>query len=768
MPQLPDALADDLETLQVKPDDAALRWVRWARLHQSYLYESVPQPPITSGVLDLLATLGRGWMRVALLDRVRSQRGEFTSNNDVSATLQGDRDARSALAAWVTANQLSLYGTGEAATLAAGGRSSAPEKVAMQILGALSLITGSQAPADRLLDHIKYTPSVPEPDWMTLLTSHVASAPTFSRTDTGPDHDKQFTVTVTVDGLSASGTARSGKAARKLAARTYLHSYAPDCVPAPPSRVPEVRPQLYSAKLPRHEDAREWAAGAFEVADVGLMAQALTHRSWVYENQTLVARAHQRDYGVLATEGAEVLSNLVSHHYVLHTLDESYEVPTTAVTTPSLPRNAIIELFNEMPLNAGILHSRGMRISADVKEDVTQSVVAAAWRANGDLLMERQPSVLWKWVSSFTPTVDPTTLLVQYCGPLKVPFEVDFESRGEHHDRSYRATLTFGIEDRPKWRGGWASTQTAAKHSTAADALSYMLGTDTTQSANSDQDGQLLLRAMLRAELRSADVHAPNSAKDIAVGRLAVDRLAAGDFSGYQQWARVRSQLLPPAHSAVVARLVDYYTAVLRFQRRTAVRHWLYENLPTAGISEGDTDERIATWRGSAASGRLVLLEDLMASFRAIDLNGAVYDFVERQAGVVAIEAGLSLESIRDAESGDPTLILRLSGGELADALVPVVAVVNDLLGTATWMRGPQSISCAISILPTATDPISQAGFTAVDQASRDRWLEQVRSALETFLLTVELAADDSSADRDDLVAAERQLLDLLQAKGEQ
>ncbi|MFS9669027.1 hypothetical protein, partial [Klebsiella pneumoniae] len=65
----------------------------------------------------------------------------------------------------MNATGAAFYGKGEADLLTAGSKSRAPETVAMQILGALSLVTASQTAADRLLELVSFEPSAPEPDW---------------------------------------------------------------------------------------------------------------------------------------------------------------------------------------------------------------------------------------------------------------------------------------------------------------------------------------------------------------------------------------------------------------------------------------------------------------------------------------------------------------------------------------------------------------------------------------------------------------------------
>ncbi len=84
------------------------------------------------------------------------------------------------------------------------------------------------------------------------------------------------------------------------------------------------------------------------------MSQALTHRSWTYENQAVVAEANQRDYGgALATEGSEVLTTLVRHHYALQTLSASSRLATTVATHPAVSREVVLALFEAMPVEAG-------------------------------------------------------------------------------------------------------------------------------------------------------------------------------------------------------------------------------------------------------------------------------------------------------------------------------------------------------------------------------------------------------------------------------
>ncbi|ORU95812.1 hypothetical protein AWB93_22815 [Mycobacterium bohemicum] len=667
---------------------------------------------------------------------------------------------------------MAYFGRGEAQSLAAGARSTAPERVAMQILGALSMVTVSQAPADGLLELVSFEMQDPEPDWLTLLQSHVKAQPAFTRTETGPDHDKQFTVTVEVNRRSASATAPSVKEARRLATRSYVRRFLPNAIPATRTKPRQtMRPKPFQKTHPDHDRAFQWAQQAFEVADAGLMSQALTHRSWVYENQGLVAQAQQRDYGVLATEGSEALTNLVRHHYALNTLNQTVRVPASAVTSPALPREVVVELFDQMPVASGILCSQKMAISPDIKEDVAQAIVGAAWRANGDRLMKRQPATLAKWIKSFTPTRDPATLLQEYCARhAKATYSVDFERRGPQHHAEFRATITFEMDQQLRWHGEWRNAHNAAKQSAADSALNLLLGAPSTESASPDEDGQALLRGMLLAELRVSDPKNINSAKEIASGLLAVDLLASGKFSEYLGWAQLRTQLLPASGCAVADRLTEYYEAVLTQQRRDALQQWVVAYLPTRGVEQPDNAQRVTSWWQGEDCARLALLEDLLSSVNDADLTDGVLDYIERQAMTVAKATQLQLESIRESDPQGHTLTLRLSGAELANALDPIADVVDAAVGGVTWTRDTQSLSVTIPNTPTAPDALSRAGFDAVEHARKDPWLNDVQHELREFLALAERALDDTPGPTpvqlDDVLAQERALVTQLRTGG--
>lgn len=776
LPPLGDRLADEIERLGLKLDEEAARWLRWSCLHVSYLHE-VPDNPVGAGVLQILAMLGRGWVRLAMLDRARDLRGEFASNDEVTAVLKGEQQVRVGLGAWVGALGAGFYGKGEASLLSAGRRSTAPQTVAMQILGALSLVTASQVPADLLLEAIGYRAPASEPDWLTILGSELKVQPEFDRRDEGPDHDKTYTVTVTAAGRSATASAGSVKAARNAALREYVTRYFPRAVPKLPAKATLSRPRPYPAHLfPRHAQAVEWAQRAFEVAEAGLMTQALTHRSWVHENAALVAEAHQRDYGTLAAEGAEILTHLVRHHHALQLLGASLHRPIGHDITPPVTGQVVAELFDAMPIAGGVLRSRVLAqdviLASDLKADVAQAVAAAAWRANGDLLAERQPSVLAGWIRSFTPPPDPIAQLDTYCSRVKVAFTVDFDERGPDHGREYRATIRFEIDGRPAWRGGWYSGKAAAKQSAVGGVVDYLLGDTKRVHGEGSHNGAAIVQGLLLAELRAINPVEVKPQRELANGTLGVDLLAAGDYGSYTAWSSTRSTLIPPGGSAVADRLAQFYEAVLIPLRRDAIRQWIVRHTPARGLESTEPAARIRSWWAGTDPGLLVLLEDLLPRLRDPDPSTAILDYIETQARAVAIAAGTELETERAHDQSARSLTLRIDGAELSEAFEPVVRLIESVGVGAAWTREPQALSVAISPLPDGGNPIEVAAIGAVKNAFNDPWLTKVHTALGDFLAATERILGSNgelSPERmDELSLTELSLILQLRSNGEE
>ena len=740
LPPLSDALLRDINSLDLGLDDSGYRWIRWASLHSSYLNESIPDSPVSTQTLALLAQVGTGWLRTALLDRVRAQRGEFTSNAGVSGVLAASKQARTALGKWVMETSAGHFSRGERRGLTPEGRSSAPVTVAMQILGALCVVTASRDPVERILELLSFELREPEPDWFTLLQSQVKAPIHVVRSESGPDNDKKHTITIEIGGRSVSSTAPSVKEARRSAAKTYIRQYLPQMVQVVRRhRAPTGTPRQLPGAPPKHRNACRWLQQTFHVSDAGLFTQALIHRSWVYENRDLVARANQRDYGVIATEGSEVLTNLVRHHYALEVLNKTTCVPESVDVAPAISREIIAKWFDTLPVKAGLLRSRGMPIGMDVKGDVVQAIIGATWRFHGDLLIKRQPKKLADWINSYSPPRNSAIVLHNYCAQhFGSAYSVEYEGRGPQHNPEFRATITLDVVGRPTCTGEWRPTHAAASQSAADNAIRLLLGDNGANSPQLDEQSSNLLRAALLAEIRAVDQSALNPAREIANGRLAVDLLVAARFEEYQDWAHLRSRVLSSLNGDITRRLTEYYRGVLTQQRRRSMRAWVIGNLPTRGADDSDGIERVAAWWQSDRCARLALLEDLLTTVDDTGFIDGVFKFVERHATTVAKMVRLELESARNSDQASDTLTLRISGAEFVDAFDPIIDVVDTTGAGIVWTRCSDSLSLSIPRIPESSDSLARIGLGAVEYMRNDPGLLPVRDGLHALLKFVE------------------------------
>ncbi len=742
--------------------------MRWASLHSSYLYESVPNSPVSAGVLEVLSTLGRGAMRLAMLDRARRQRRDFASNNEASTVLQSDSNARAALGDWLNTLGAGTYGIGESALQSS---SRVPESVALQILGALTLVYASQAPADALLEAARFAAPAHEPDWFTVLTSALRGQPQIERFEQGADHEKTFTVVVTARGRTATGTGKSFKAARVAAMREFVTRYLPGAIPKNEVAASTSHALPYPSRLTSHANVVRQAQQAFEISDAGLVTQALTHRSWIHENKTLVAATRQRDYGVLAAEGSELLGHLVRHQNAVQLVNSSLTLPTGRVTSPSVTGEAQAALFDAMSIEVGVLRSHGPNglgpLTIEMKSDVVQALVAAAWRANGDRLYERQPAVLRQWLRAFTPPADPSTQLQEYCARADVSYSFDYARRGPGHISEFQATVTFDVPGRPTCVGEWRIGKTPAKHAASARALDDLIGTE----ANGRDANNALVRGFMLAEMRAIDPEAPHPEKELTNRTLGVDRLAAGDYTSFASWAQPRAKLVPKAESAITNRLATFYESVLTRQRRDLIRTWIVRHTPAQGGRSADPAARIRSWWRSTDPGRLALVAELLPALRATDWSTTILEFIETQARSVAITADTTLEAERTEEASRLILTMRLEGTGLSQAFDPIITLVQAAGVGATWAREAQGVSVTIPVAPTSGDAITLAAANAVRNALTDPWLGRIDQALTAFLSVTEktfgTGVEPSIAQIDELALAELSLILQLRSDGE-
>gem|GEM_PF-4914297 len=736
LPSLPTTLREQFRSAGISLSPEAEDWIRWALLHKSYLYESIPDLTVSAGTLELLQILGRDWTRLALLELARDTRGEFSTNDEASKVLAQDAVARSAIGKWLLKSGAPLFGKGEASNVGAGSGSRAPEDVAMQVLGALALTSASTTAPRAALAAAGFAIQEPEPDWQALVRKAAGTEPTVSFASEGPDNARTFTATVTAARLSAVGTGRSKVNARYAAHKAWVHMHSVGSIPATSSATRHaVTPTPFRVSS-AHQKTIEWSEVAFGARVPALFSQALTHRSWVHENKRLVAAASQRDYGVLATEGAEILRTLVHHHYVVRTLSTNVAVKPGEVIAPSVTDERTAELYDEVGLDQGVLRSSGLSSAPiELKSDVVQALAGAAWRGTPGGLARRQFPELASWTQSFVARRDTTTALQEYGAVHGIQFAYDFETRGPDHGQEFRATVSIAGDAVAALQGDWASGKTRARHS----ASGRLLGLLSSEDGKFASDEAAIVRACVLAELRAADPEGQDVHRDLVVGRLGIDALVAGDFEGFERWGDRRAPALPTARQAVVERASSYYKAALGGLLRQRIRGSILPLLPK--LHGDDLESRITRWAESESPARLALLEELLgAVVWQKDAQKAVAAFVQAQALVVAARAGTRSEAAVSDHGHDVLITVKVEGVAMESVATPLVDVVGALVPTASWVFDGEHFAVAVPGAPDSAPQLAQAGYAAMAGSFADPWLGQIQSALHALLDAVENA----------------------------
>ncbi|GAA5014584.1 putative dsRNA-binding protein [Kitasatospora paranensis] len=553
-------------------------WLGLAAEHRSHLYESRHADQVTPNVLGILDRLGGTTLDVILLDAYVRWATPRKSGEQSVEHARRRAAADLALGAWVTDQGLARMGAGEAQQPAR----SVFEGVARQIIGVLSLC-GEHEIARRLVASVWANldrPSVEMgTDPVTLAqTAFRKEGLTYDYAEEGPDHRKVFRASVrTETGRMAEGTGQSKKAARAAAARALLDAY-PQVVAAAdakrkadPVTGPASSPRPYSQPGVRHRDAVSDLAAMFELGygSDGLLAQALTHVSWVHENQAAATAARQRDNQLLAHHGAHVAGHLAAHVRARRALghDLTPDEDGARILTPS--DDDMARLGTGLQLAEGLLTSHGESGQGrTAASDAAQAVVAAAWRVHGPRLLGRRPAVLDEWLSGLEHHHDPVTVLANLATTYGIDVEYTYDVSGPEHLTAFTATV--GLRDARGRVHRWtehlpgAPGKQEAKQATA-EAVLDILATP----VNGVVDDLLvrerdLLVFLLHAQLDGLGQPAERQrARMLARGDLGTDLLATSDTKAFLAWAeRVRS-LLGPDETAVPDTLRELYRKVL-------------------------------------------------------------------------------------------------------------------------------------------------------------------------------------------------------------
>ncbi|MET9305275.1 putative dsRNA-binding protein [Streptomyces cellulosae] len=562
--------------------EEATAWLGLAASHRSHLYESgLAEIAVTPHVLGMLDALGRTTLGVILIDAYVGKHQPEKAGTQSSEHHRRSAAARVALGQWAADHGLVRMGAGEAQRPAP----SVAEGVARQILGVLSLI-GAHDTARRLvgavcagIDHAAVdtsgTDSVTEAQNL-----FAKEGLTYDYTEQGPDHSKTYTATArTRSGRTAQGTAATKKAARAAAARTLLRGH-PRGQRLQETQAAAARfaapPQPYSAVPLGHRDAVSDLAAMFELdgrRSEGLLGQALTHSSYVYENQATATAHHQRDNQLLAHHGSVVLDHLARHQRTRRTLAQGL-VPDEDEARIHTPANEdTARLGTELALAEGVLTGRGENGQRpSTVAGAAQAVLATAWRTHGTRLLHRRPAVLDDWLTGLQHRHDPVTVLTYLMSMFGVTHVFERQLTGPDHLQRFTSTVV--LQDARGRTHRWAvppdgpCSKTDADKATAQDVLEILSApaddvVDALTPAESD-----LLRYLLRAQLDGlGPTNERQRARMVSGGLLGTDLLATGDLDAFRTWAERVESLLGPDAEPLLDTLRELYRQLVHDTR---------------------------------------------------------------------------------------------------------------------------------------------------------------------------------------------------------
>lgn len=559
-------------------DPEVTAWLGLAAEHRSHLFESRHADQVTPHVLGLLDRLGATALDVILLDAYAWWATPGKVGEQASGHARRRAAADLALGAWTAEQGVVRMGTGEAQQPAR----SVFEGVARQILGVLSLC-GEHETARRLVASVwpdLDRPSAePGADPVTLAqTAFYKEGLTYDFNEEGPDHRKVFRAVVrTRSGRKAEGTGQSKKAARAVAARALLDAnpQVAAAVGAGRKKAPvnpsTASPLPYPQPGNRHRDAVSDLAAMLELGHRGdgLLAQALTHASWVYENRALATAARQRDNQLLAHHGSHVVNHLVAHDRARQALGHGLTPDENEARILTTSDDDTARLGSILQLADGLLTSHGESGQGRTAvSDATQAVVAAAWRVHGSRLLGHRPAVLDDWLWGLEHQHDPVTVLATMATTYGIDHEYTFDVSGPDHLANFTATI--GMRDARgrlhRWTERLPGTpgKPEAKKATA-EAILEILATPNKRAVDdlpaAEQD---LLIFLLRAQLDGLGRPTERQrARMPARGDLGTDLLTTGDTEAFLAWAGRISPLLGLDGTAVPDTLRELYRKVL-------------------------------------------------------------------------------------------------------------------------------------------------------------------------------------------------------------
>jgi dsRNA-specific ribonuclease len=341
----------------------------------------------------------------------------------------------------------------------------------------------------------------------------------------------------------------------------------------------------------------------------GLLAQALTHVSYTYENHDSAVAHHQRDNQLLAHQGSIVLDYLAKHARVSRVLAHGL-IPDEDEARMHTPANEdTARLGIALALGGAIRIGRGEDgHRRSTVADAAQSVAAAAWRRHGNQLLSRRPAVLDDWLSELSFQHDPVTVLNYLTAMFGMSHHYEHRRTGPDHSQTFASTVVLSDACGRNYRWttpppGEPCSKGDADQATAQNLLEILATPadgliDALTSAERD-----LLRYLLRAQLDGlATMTLRQRTRMVSGGLLGADLLATGDLDAFRTWARQVEESLHVEDASVPLQLSALYRQILadtRFGPRSLLRRMAADqgNDPGATIRRhaADAVERAAT-----------------------------------------------------------------------------------------------------------------------------------------------------------------------------
>ncbi|MEU1241051.1 response regulator [Micromonospora parva] len=561
-------------------DPLRTRWLRLAACHSTFLYE-FGRAPISAAALAALGKVGATHLALAVADLVveHTRPAKVSKQNQLIAHMPG-RVARRVADNLTVVESMNL-GKGEEPNRRSTSRLA--EDVMHQVLGVVVLL-GDYATVKRLVAEV-YEQTLQQVlmdgvNWWAELTRSVPIQQlSFQDHSTGPDHQRTFVWEIVDDrGRRGRGEFPKRAGAKDLAALDYLRNA---------GLYREVVTRLGGRSLSRlTEEPLHYPAGQGApdrtVAELAAtlritrdrrayLQQALTHKSWAYENQSLVRQARQNDYELLANHGSYVIRAVSAAEFTRDLLSRTLKPEAEEAAIHSLPERCYVDMFDRLVPESAVLRGQGeAECKPRMKADVFQAIVSVAWQFGEAGL----PATLRGWIlrETLAQGLDELSRLERLCATFGGEASSTSTSAGPAHDSRSTATLTVRIGELelvrtgPPTRGKKESTRLAAERLyqlfTLGPEFRAAVGT-----AAEREESMLLLQCLARRlpVLRGRDLRRCIEDGVLGLGLLATSGDEPDDFLA---WAEEVDSLTGPLDDDLFDHLVTAYGNAVKARPR--------------------------------------------------------------------------------------------------------------------------------------------------------------------------------------------------------